>query len=128
MGLGYALTEELRFRGGEISRSEFRYLFAAAILVAAKDRVHPGRKHQERPRRAARSHLLSPWEPYSPMLFSMRHGARVLQLPMTPRARQRGSGADLTGRPLLRIVTSSRAAGNGQSSQPRSEPPSCGGP
>ena len=42
MGLGYTLSEDIQFKGGDISTDQFRHLRTPALFLAAGNRNHPG--------------------------------------------------------------------------------------
>ena len=84
MGLGYALTEEVRFQGGRILDRELRHLPDPALLLAAEDRDGPGGEPGPARRRAAASRRSSAWARSSPTRSTTRSGRGCCQLPMTP--------------------------------------------
>ena len=82
MGLGYALTEELRFRGGEILDRNFDSYADPALLVACRA-SRPCWSGTTNWRRRAAASRRSRRGRRSPTRCSMRP-ARMLRLPMTP--------------------------------------------
>ena len=66
MGLGYALTEEVRFKDGEVLDRNFDSYETAAVLLAAQDRDHPDRQPRRASARAAANRPSSPWARWSP--------------------------------------------------------------
>ena len=61
MGLGYCLTEEIRFKNGARPRRELRHLRDAAVLLAAEDRGRPRRQSRSGARRDAASRPSRRW-------------------------------------------------------------------
>ena len=75
MGLGYALSEELRFERRADARRELRHLRAPALLVAAADRDGAGEERRPRRPRAEASPRSSPWGRSSPTRSSTPPGS-----------------------------------------------------
>ena len=84
MGLGYTLSEEVHFKGGEVLERSFGTLRAAAVLVAADDRGG-GRSTRPRSRRRAAASRRScrSGAAVANAIFDAV-GARLDRMPMTP--------------------------------------------
>ena len=83
MGLGYALTEEVRFKDGAVLDRNFdsyempRFSWLPKIETVLID-------NPETPPPAAANRPSSPWPPRWPTRSSTRRALRMPQLPMTP--------------------------------------------